>query len=299
MKKEKKYERITEIKGHAASIYDCIFSGGYFYSASADKYIVRWKKDGSQDQFAIKFEHTVYAIAIYEKFLFAGLSNGDLHIFDLESNKEVKFYQQHKKAIFEIQVNFQEKHLYVGDAEGNLSIWNLNSLQLLIYFPLDCGKIRSIDVSRDGKFFVLAGQDGYIRVFETTYFNEVNSFFAHINGATSVLFHPVKNNLLFSGGKDALLKLWNWEEEREIKSVVAHLFSIYGIISLENGNEIVTCSRDKNIKVWRTKDVLFQQKIESKTRGHRHSVNSISKINEHSFLTCSDDKRMLVFQKKE
>ncbi len=295
-----KYERIIEIKGHAAAVYDCIASNGYVYSASADKHIVRWWiSNGEQDKFAVKFEQTVYSIALYENYLFAGLANGDLHIFDLDKNEEVKFYQQHTKAIFAIQYNSQEKQLYVGDADGNLSIWDLNSLELLIYLPLDCGKIRSIDVSMNGDFFALAGQDGYIRVFETTYFNEIKSFYAHENGATSVLFHPKENGLLFSGGKDALLKLWNWESENELKSVVAHLYSIYGIISLKNGAEIATCSRDKNVKIWRTDDLVFQQKLEASTKGHRHSVNSISKIGENTFVTCSDDKRVLIFQSKE
>ena len=290
------YDRITEIKGHAAAIYDCIESNGYIYSASADKHIVRWfVSTGEQDKFAVKFEHTVYSIDIYSNYLFAGLSNGDLHVFDIEKNQEVKFYQQHKKGIFSMRHNAKQKQLYVGDADGNLSIWDLESLELLIYLPLDCGKIRSIDVSADGDHFVLAGQDGYIRVFETIHFNEINSFYAHENGATSVLFHPKEVSLLFSGGKDALLKLWNWKEEKEIKSVVAHLYSIYGIISLKNGSEIATCSRDKNIKIWKTDTMVFQQKIEAKTKGHRHSVNAIIKIGENSFASCSDDKRVLVF----
>ncbi len=293
------YERITEINGHAAAIYDCVVAKDMVYSASADHYIVRWWiSNGKQDQFAVKFEQTVYSIDIYENYLFAGLANGDLHIFDLKENKEIKFYQQHTKGIFSIQHNVKNKQLYVGDADGNLSIWDLNSLELLIYLPLDCGKIRSIDVSSDGDYFAISGQDGYVRIFETTYFNEIHSFFAHENGATAVLFHPTKKDELFSGGKDALLKQWNWKKEIELKSIVAHMFSIYGIIAQKNGRQIVTCSRDKNIKIWRTEDLTFLQKIEAKTKGHRHSVNSISKIGEDSFVSCSDDKRMFVFQLK-
>ncbi len=296
----KMYKRITEIKGHAGAIYDCAIKDNYIFSGSADKYLVRWFiETGEQDKFAIKFNQTIYSIEVFQNLLFAGLANGDLHIFDLEKKEEIKFYQQHAKGIFSISKNEVKKQLYVGDADGNLSIWSLKDLELLIYLPLDCGKIRSIDVSTDGENFVLAGQDGYIRVFETIFFNEINSFFAHKNGVSAVLFHPSNNELLFSGGKDALLKQWNWKNGEELTSVVAHLFSIYGLISQNNGREIVSCSRDKSIKIWRTKDLVFQQKIEAKTKGHRHSVNAIKKINENSFATCSDDKRMLIFESNE
>ena len=294
-----KFSKEKEIVGHSGAIYSIATNGVSIYSASADKYVVRWKlKDGSQDTFAINFEYSIYTIELIgNEFLIAGLSSGDLHIFNLNEKKEIKFYQQHKQAVFSIKYNAQKKQFYVGDAEGNLSVWDSQSLELIIYLPLDCGKIRSIAINPSGNKFVIACQDGFIRVFETDYFNEIHSMNAHENGATAVLFHPKKEELIISGGKDALLKIWSWVEEIEIQKIVAHTFAIYDILSLKNGGCIATASRDKNIKIWSfEKDLLkIEQRLDLKSGGHRHSVNALAKISEEQFLSCSDDKKMIVW----
>ncbi|MBL1280511.1 MAG: hypothetical protein COA33_009575 [Fluviicola sp.] len=294
------FSKAIEILGHAGAVYACTASGDYLYSASADKHVVRWfLTDGKQDKFAIKFNHSVYSLeSMASRYLFAGLSSGDFHIFDLQKNEEVKFYKQHKKAIFSIRYNEVKKQLYVGDADGNLSVWDSETLELIIYLPLDCGKIRSIAISNDGCNFALACQDGEIRVFESEFFNEINSFYAHENGATAVLFHPVKKDLLISGGKDALLKVWNWKKENELQKIIAHTFAIYDLIAVEQGRTIISASRDKHVKIWKLEDQLLQisQRLDAKQGGHKHSVNALAKISENKFASCSDDKKIIVWE---
>ena len=36
-------------------------------------------------------------------------------------------------------------------------------------------------------------------------------------------------------------------------------------------------------------------KIDSKSKGHKHSVNSVVKMNENSFVTASDDRTIKCF----
>lgn len=292
------FSKKTEITGHVGAIYSCVATEEYIYSASADKHVVRWSVvDGIQDKFAIKFEHSAYCVELVnENLLAVGLSSGGLHFFDLNENKEIKYFTQHKKAVFSIKYNSVKNQIYVGDAEGNFSIWDSNSLELLIYLPLDCGKIRSIAISQDGEFFTISGQDGYVRIFESNYFNEINSFYAHRGGATAVMFHPIDNQKIISGGKDALLKLWDWKNESEIDKIVAHTFGIYDLASINNGKKFLSASRDKNVKVWDSESFIFIERLDYKSGGHKHSVNAISLINDNEFVSCSDDKKMVIWK---
>ncbi len=226
-----------------------------------------------------------------------GLANGDLHIFDLNSRQELKFFKQHRKAVFTITENKLKNQFYAADADGNISIWNSISLELMLYLPLDCGKIRRINVSKDGNYFALVCQDETIRVFDSLIFNEINNFKAHKNGATAVLFHPIFEDLLFSGGKDALLKLWNWKENQLIKVIPAHNFVIYDVLSINEGENIITCSRDKTIKIWDTHSLKFLQRIDLKLGGHKHSVNTILSMGKDVFSSGSDDKIIKVWNK--
>ncbi|MEN9999155.1 MAG: hypothetical protein RI922_2145 [Bacteroidota bacterium] len=294
------FHKFKEFSGHGAGIYSLAFDGQFIYSASADHYVARWSIDtGEQDRFAVKFDFPVYSIALLNNtdFLAVGLSSGDLHIFDLTNRVEVKFYQQHTKALFCITENSIKQQFYTADADGNLAIWDSSTFDLLIYLPIDCGKIRRIAVDASGEYFAVACQDGTIRVFETAFFNEINTFKGHVGGTTAIVFNPINQNELFSGGKDAHICRWNWKNETCLKRIPAHNYSIYDLQVLKTKNLLISASRDKTIKVWSLPDLSIYQRIDLKQKGHRHSVNALQIINETTFVSASDDKRILCWKR--
>lgn len=295
------FQKLKEFIGHAAGVYSLASDGSYIYSASADKYVARWNiSNGEQDKFAVKFENPVYSICLAKnnQLLIAGLANGNMHVFDLEKRTEIKFFTQHIKAVFVVAENKLKDQFYSADADGNLAIWDSEQLSLLLYLPLNCGKIRRITVSKNGEYFAIASQDGKVRIFDTLFFNEVNSFNAHIGGATAVLFHPKNLDLIITGGKDAMMKLWNWKTGDLNKEIPAHNYVIYDIVALNNGANFITGSRDKTIKVWNTETMTFLQRLDVKSGGHKHSVNCLVKLNEECFSSGSDDKRIIVWEKE-
>ena len=296
------FRKSREISGHAAGVYSLAFDGTYVYSASADKFVARWKVDeGIQDKFAIKFEQSVYSICLFHEaqYLAVGLSNGDLHFFDLSSRKELKFYQQHKTALFALCENPSKKHLYAADSDGNLSVWNTETLDLLTLLPFDCGKIRRIALDSTGEHIALCGQDGFIRILDTTFFNEKSSFKAHDGGVTSALFHPLRDEFIFTGGKDAHVRLWNFNTGEMLKSIPAHNYVIYELIALNHGKTLVSASRDKTIKIWNLDSLSFLQKLDRKVAGHKHSVNCLTKLDESTFASGSDDKQLVIWDGEE
>lgn len=293
-------ERIDFIKkitfsGHSGAIYSLQYDGEFIYSASADKYVVRWNlKTGEQDKFAIKLPATPYAIQLIDNHskLIAGLSNGDIHIFDLDERKEIKFYKLHKKGVFSMAENPSKNQFYIADGEGTLSVWNTQTLELLIQLPFDCGKIRRIIPSEDGSLVYLCCKDGIIRCVETTFFNTTEEFFAHKDGVGTLL--EWSSNTLITGGKDAHIKLWNPLSKTCFKSIPAHNYMIYDLIRL-NENTIISASRDKTIKIWNAEDLSILQRLDLKKGGHRHSVNCAVKIDDNTFATASDDARIIVW----
>jgi len=292
-------QQLKEITGHAGAVYCCASKDDYIYTGSSDNYVARWKiNEGVQDKFAIKFEQSVYTLCVTnEDVLVVGLANGGLHFFDISSRKELKFYTQHTAAIFSITYNSIKNHIYVADADGNLSVWSSDGSKLVIYLPLGCGKVRSISVENEGEHFALACQDGTVRIFDSEYFNEIVTIDGHNGGATAALFHPLNPAFLITGGKDALLKLWNWKSGKELKSVVAHTFAIYAIASINNGKTIVTASRDKCVKEW-TSSLDFVKRLDAKLGGHKHSVNDLCVLSEELVASCSDDRRIVLWEHK-
>lgn len=288
------FTKEKEISGHSGAIYSCSYDGVFLYTGSADKFVARWKpQEGIQDNFAIRFENSIYSLVSQGALLFVGRSDGGIHIFDTVSREELKYFTQHTVAIFSLSVNAEKNHFYAGDADGNVSVWNLETFELLLYLPLDCGKIRDIAVKNDGERIALSCQDGTLRIFDTTNFNELYTIQAHKDGTTASCFIP-NSDLIVSGGKDAMLRLWDIPVENQLKEVPAHNFAIYRLRIA--GDEMISVSRDKTIKVW-SHDLDFKTRLDLKAGGHKHSVNDCVVLSNSRFATCGDDGKLMIWSK--
>ncbi|MEN9399975.1 MAG: hypothetical protein RL632_1076 [Bacteroidota bacterium] len=288
-------QKISECSGHSSGIYTVVVFDQKVYSASADGFVARWDIGlGTQDKFAINIGKPVYSLMVSATgdFLMAGTNAGDLYVFDLEKRCEIKHFVQHKTAIFSIVENLHKGVLYSSDADGNVAVWDANTLAHQLFLPLGCGKIRRMSVSSDGAFLAIGGQDGFVRILDTDFYNEVSSFYAHQDGVSAVLFHPEKNEILYSGGKDAILRLWDWKSGTIQKEIPAHNFVIYDILYVPENSLIISASRDKTIKLWK-EDLNFVERIDLREGGHRHSVNSLVSYSKNQFVSASDDKRII------
>lgn len=290
--------KTREIREHAQGVFDVCETGKQIFTCSADAHVVSWDlRSGKQNLFVIKTSAPAYALASSDFFLFVGLNNGDLHWIDLQSKQEVKFFTQHKSAVFGLHYDAIAKRLISSDADGFVGIWNTEAMVLDLFFQLPSGKIRALDVSGNGNLLAIGGQNGVVYLYETAFFNEQHHFFAHQDGVTSLKFHP-KTNELFSGGKDAYLRIWDVQTQEKIKAFPAHLFAIYGIEFSPDANQFATCSRDKTIKIWNTADGTIHQKLDLKAGGHQHSVNSIL-WSETGLISVSDDRRIILWNEDE
>ncbi len=292
----KELHLLNTLTGHSGAIYDVVAHNRYVYTTSADKFVVRWNLNtGEQDNFTVKLEHVAFNIAVDDRGdkLVIGNRKGGIHVVDIESKVEEKYLTQHKAPIFSLTYNTQKGVFYSGDDDGYFCVWEAGSMKLLITLPLDCGKIRQISIDKDGELLAVCGQDGKLRIFETQFYNEIELISINTAGVNTAQFI---GDEIVVGGKDALLSVWNWKEKTHIKSVPAHNYAIYDLSVLDHGKSLVSVSFDKTIKFWQLPDINIQKRIEFKNEGHRHTVNRISKIDENTFVTVSDDALIKVWQ---
>jgi WD40 repeat protein len=289
--------KVLELNGHSAAVYSLAYDNSFIYSASADHFVARWDViNGTQDKFSVKADAPVYSLATISdcKRLVMGLSNGAIHVIDFEAKKEIRNIQQHPSAVFYIVENTFKKHVYSCDASGNLAVWDAQSFDLLIFIPLDAGKIRRIAISPDGNSIAICCQDGKIKILDTTFFNEINAFQSHESGTNTACY--ISKKYLLSGGKDAMLRLWDLEANILLREIPAHNYAIYDLVYCQDLNKIISCSRDKTIKIWNAENLSISSRIDRKLGGHFHSVNAICQMDKTHFATCSDDKRIIVWK---
>lgn len=301
MNSEVLVEKLFELNGHSAAIYSLDFfsdDSNFIYTASGDGFIARWDiSRQAQDTFSIRLSSSSYALKCIDStsLLVTGLSNGDVHVIDVLNKKEVAHLKYHSTGIFFIQVNLSKKHLYISDAVGNISIWNLNNFTFLMSLPLDCGKIRDIELLENGDKIAVCCQDGFIRIFETNYYNELVG--KQINEFGINFFQTFRQKLGVGmvGGKDGVLRLVSSSTLEEIYNFPAHNFAIYQIAFHPSKAVFATVSRDKSLKLWNSTNLSLIKKLERSHGGHTHSINCVKWISDEKLVTVGDDKRVVVW----
>ncbi len=286
---------LNHITGHSMAIYDVLVRADKMVTCSADKFVVRWNlKSGEQDQFTVKLPDSPFRISHNNSNkLLIGNSKGGLHFVDIEQKEELRYLTQHQSPIFGLNFNRATNEFYSGDAAGYFSVWDADTMDLKLTFPLNCGKIRCIVPNEDGNMIAVCGQDGMVRIFDTTFYNEKHAFYAHKDSANCAIF---QGDHLFTGGKDAYIKKWDWKEEKCLLSIPAHNYAVYDFALIHNEKTLVSASFDKTVKLFHAADLAIIRRLETKDKGHKHTVNRLAKINENEFLSVSDDRVIIHWQ---
>lgn len=278
------------LQGHQGPIYSVVADKSWIYSTAGDKFVARWNVEtGEQDTFSIKLDKSAYCICLKDDFLYVGCTNGTVICIDLSAKKIVWETNIFGHAIFSLVYDCKSNFLYVGDGEGNF--FALNKLgQKVVSFHLACGKIRAILLAKDAVF--VGSQDGKLRIFNSENLNEIAITRCH-NGSLNCLLYNETKNTIFSGGADGHLTLIDCSSFKVLKSIPAHYQTIYDLIYI--GNKLVSCSLDKSIKIWNRDELTVQQKLTIKEGGHYKSVNKVAQINNQSFVSVGDDKRLIIW----
>ncbi|MNJ84704.1 WD domain, G-beta repeat [compost metagenome] len=282
------------LNGHAGPIYAASWDGSFLYSSSGDKYVTRWDLTTNlQDSsFTVKLEHAAYALEAKSSFCFIGCTDGTLLGIDTRTKTVLWEHNFFGNAWFSLCIDLDKNWLIGGDSEGNLLILELESGKRVLHLPLAAGKIRTI-VRKDNLCFVSTQLIG-ILVFSCDTWNEIASWEPNELGS-NVVFVDEASGRIITAGRDAHIVISSLEYQL-IKRIPAHYQTIYKLIML--GNQFVTASLDKTIKVWNEDFSKVEQRIEFKQGGHNRSVNGIVFIDELSFASYSDDKKLIIWQKE-
>lgn len=283
----------TVLNGHAGPIYSASWDGKFLYSSSGDKYVTRWDlTSGLQDSsFTVKLEHAAYTVEAADHFCFIGCTDGTLLCIDTETKKIAWEHNFFANAWFSLFIDSSRNWLIAGDSEGNLLVLELHSGKRILHLPLAAGKIRALTMA-DNLYFVSTQLIGVL-VFSCENWNEMASWEPNELGSNALFVDSLKKQII-TAGRDAHIVVSN-SNYQVIKRIPAHYQTIYGLIGI--GNQFVTSSLDKTIKVWNSDFSIVEQRIEFKQGGHNRSVNGVVLIDKHSFVSYGDDKKIIIWRK--
>ena len=292
---------LTTLKGHNAAVYALsnFQNEDEFLSAGGDGWVAQWDiKDKENGRLLAKTGASNFSMNYSKRdnILSVGDIHGDLHIVKLEEKNEPRKISYHKKGIFGIHRLGEDLLTLAGD--GLLTLWDAKSLSKKESIQLSFNRIRGFAEAEKRGFLLIGSSDKNI------YFIEKDKFIikdsvrqAHLNSVFALTIDK-EEKIILSGGRDAILNIWSWEDEVElIKSIPAHLFTINAIKYSPDQRLFATASRDKTIKIWDSKEFKLLKVIEAiRDKGHVNSVNDLLWLSKDRLISCSDDRTIKVWE---
>ena len=291
----------VELKYHLPAHKDCIYTclkltDTTFLTAGGDGLLLKWDLADTTSAHSIaKTDSSIYFLEkIDENTIVIGTNSGALYLINLK-NKSVIAELEIKKGIFTGYK--QGDYLYIGLADGELVKISLLTFRILYRKTISSGHIRKLSVIPKAQTLVAATSANEIIFIEDDLVKHlINN--AH-NDSVFSLF-ALDQHLLISGGKDAILKLWDLKSYQTIIEVPAHLFAINDITQIKSNNRIITASRDKSIKIWDPETLLLEKVMDRSkhSMASSHSVNKLTMLNSKNLVSVGDDRIVRVYEIK-
>ena len=300
-----KVKRITQLTGHNGAIYSvCEGEAKHFMlSAAGDGWVVQWDLANPEiGRLIAKADKNIYAMCyVLRPFqhLILGDMDGGLHWILLKNPDEQKNIAFHKNGIFDIQ-NINNQIVTIG-GDGVIARWDIQKQRVTESVQLAHQSLRCMAFSAERNELAIGSSDRNIYILDAATLSLKETMeSAHGNSIFALQYSPDGKHLL-SGGRDALMKVWNTNENFQlISSQAAHLYTINKIVFHPERKIFATASRDKTIKIWSSETYELLKVIDTVRSGcHTHSVNALYWSPYNNWLISgSDDRSAMIWDIK-
>ncbi|MEY3397918.1 MAG: hypothetical protein RL220_512 [Bacteroidota bacterium] len=285
-------ESILVHKGHTGPVYSLCEgrTPGTVFSAGSDGFVVEWDLLKGQTGCVVRLGEPVYSV-MYDASsgrLFAGAASGRIHIIDVGNLREERCIELHRQGVFDIRLSADRTRLITAGGDGKIFVWDDPDMTLNHAIKPDGNKCRQV-IFKDEKTLLVCTSLGNIHEISLDPVRINHCWQAHQGGVYSLLWYSHRS-LLFSGGKDAHIRVW--KEQTEVLSIPAHNYAVYALEVSPDGQWIASASRDKTVKLWDSSTMQFIFRGDMALGGHNRSVNDLIWVGE-MIASCGDDGKIV------
>jgi serine/threonine protein kinase/tetratricopeptide (TPR) repeat protein len=239
------------LQGHDAAIWSApLFPDGRrALSASSDCSLRLWDVEAGKELLRLPHPWWVTAVALSPdgRRALAGCMN-TLHLWDLESSKELACWQGHTHLVRAIAFTPDgSQALSAGDGK-TLLLWDATTGNVLRRLKGHTDIVLSVTLSADGGQALSGSCDQTMRLWDVATGKELRCFRGHQWNVESVAFSPDGRRAL-SGSADGTIRLWELATGREV-----HGFGTEDVLSVAfspDGQQVLSAHADNLVRLWR------------------------------------------------
>lgn len=285
--------------GHKAALYTLApgRTDRNFLSAGGDGWIVEWDLDFPETgQLLANAGTQIFSLCSLpeQQLVIAGNMNGGVHWIHYNNPDQTRNVQHHQKGVYEIIA--VGNRVFTAGGDGLLTMWDRDSGRAMESYHLSNQALRSIAYCPKRQELAVGGSDGSIYLLDSaTLFLKKTITEAHSNSVFAVSYTPNGKHLL-SGGRDAMLRIWETADWNLKLEQNAHWYTLNHIAFSPDQAYFATASRDKTLKIWDAETFSLLKVVETiRDGGHLNSVNRLMWTPD-CLISVSDDRSAMLWK---
>lgn len=287
-------EKMFVCSGHRAALYALApgRSREHFLSAGGDGWVVEWDMCAPDlGQVVATVDAQVFSLCALpgNETIVAGNMNGGIHWIDRYNLERTRNIQHHRRGTYVLLPAGNE--LFSGGGDGTITRWDTLKRGSMESLQISHASLRTIVFSEERNELAIGASDHSIYLLDagTLALKQVLKN-AHKNSVFSLAYLP-KSPYLLSGGRDAMLRVWDLSNEKvaTVSEQPAHWYTVNHIAVSPDGTLFATASRDKTIKIWDSANFELLKVVDTLRLGsHTRSVNRLLWLPK-ALISCGDD----------
>lgn len=297
----------------------------YIVSGSDDETVKIWCFD-ERLEVATFTGHTgllTVALAANERYIISGCSDHSMKIWSFKEKEELDTLTGHKESISSVVLSTDGKYIVSGSSDQTVKIWSFEERKEVGRLIGHTGAISALFMTADGKYIVSKSDDNTVKIWSFDERKEVKTLIGHTGPINTVALteggryiisdridHIVEKLQYFAkitgntgsnsavavtedgryrvaGNIDNTLKIWSFEERKEVGRLIGHTGPISAVSMTADGRYIVSGSYDCTVKIWSFKD----NKEVATLKGHTGPINTVALTACGGYIVSGSDDR--------
>jgi WD40 repeat protein len=274
-------DEYNRLSGHKASVMavDISPDSSLIASASVDKTVKLWKRDGTE--FATLKGHQAIVRAVKfspdNQFIASGGDDGTVKLWK-RNGTLLKTFQGHTAGVWGVAFSPDGQTIASASGDKTVKLWRRDG-RLLRNLQGHTAGVGSVAFSPDGQMNASASGDKTVKLWRRDG-RLLRNLQGHTSVVAAVAFSP-DGQMIASASGDKTVKLWR-RDGSLLRTLEGHTAVVSAVAFSPDGQTVVSAGRDKIVKLWHIDGTEL-----TTLRGHSASIWAVAVSRDGSFIASA------------
>lgn len=172
-------------------------------------------------------------------------------LWDMGTRRPAKNLEGHEESVLALAFSPKSDWLLSGDKRGQMKRWHVGSGKEIATLASHVGQpIAAVAISPDGQWFVSAGGDKQVRLWNALTEQQKRSMTGPPGSVNALAFTPDSQQLI-AGGSDYTLRIWDVLTGNADHDLNGHEGDVQAVVVAAGSKTIASAGKDKTIRIWK------------------------------------------------